>query len=209
MDRSMGWKYRTQWLPIQQFTGLDNNGTSTISLSQGTTTMEPTSGASELTMVQMTTADEVHTLIPIPWDWNRDTKMCGRVWFIHASTDAADAPVWKVTPLFFGKQASVVELQGGAEVTVSITSPATSATDDSLEITNWTDLDWTSYIADTDVAVGITLELDALGSAGADECELLGLELMYEVQMMHPTETYRHRGKHIAAVNPLHASKKT
>jgi hypothetical protein len=178
---------------------MDNNGTSTISLSAGTTTLEPMSGPAELTMVPMTTADEVHTLIPLPWDLDRDKPVCGRVYFVHASTDASDAPVWKVTCQFLAKQATVPEIQAGAENTASITSPATSATDDSLEITNWTELGWEDYITTSDVMVGITVELDALGSATADECELIGLELGYQIKATQP---HRADSEYLADENP-------
>jgi hypothetical protein len=168
------------WIGARQFQGLDNNGTADISLSQGTPTWEPASGTWEIGCIPMTTADEVHTILPIPWDLDINAQVGGRVWFVHASTDASDAPVFKVTVKFLGKQAQTVELAAGADVSVSITHSGTSATNDSLEITNWTNLRWDEYIARTDILAGITLELDALGSAGADECEFIGLELAYQ-----------------------------
>lgn len=168
------------WLPAHQFQGLDNNGTASISLSQGTPTMEPASGTIEIVTIPMTTADEVHTVLPVPWDWRRDGQVGGRIYFIHASTDASDQPVWNVGTLFYAKQAQTTEIQANADVTVAITSPATSATDDSLEVTAWTNLRWDEYYASGDLLAGIAVELDALGSAGADESEFLGLELMYE-----------------------------
>lgn len=175
----LGSKVGRIWLPSVNFQGLDVN-TSKISLAQGTPTVEPTSGLSEIACIPMTTADEVHTILPLPWDYDRDFKMAGRIWFAHASTDASDAPVFKVGVLFYGKQASLVEMAGGADVVTSITHPGTVATDDSIEITNWTDLGWDGYVAAADVLAGISVELDALGSATADECEFLGLELAYQ-----------------------------
>lgn len=176
----MGMKVGRIWLPANTFMGIDNNGTANISLSQGTPTEEPTSGPSELVCIPMTTADEVHTILPLPWDYDRDFKVAGRVWFAHASTDAGDKPVWKVGVEFFGKQATLAEMAAGADVVTSITHPGTVATDDSIEITNWTDLGWDSYVAAADILAGISVELDALGSATADECEFLGLELAYQ-----------------------------
>jgi hypothetical protein len=168
------------WLASHLFQGLDNNGTASISLSEGTPTVEPTSGPSELVCIPMTTADEVHTIMPLPWDMDMDAPVAGRIWFAHASTDASDAPVWKVGVVFVKKQATLPELAAGADVVTSITSAATSATDDSLEITPWYNLSWDSYIDTGDMLAGISVELDALGSAGADESEFLGLELAYQ-----------------------------
>lgn len=200
VDRAIGWKTCRQWIPIREFAGLDNNGTADISLSQGTPTLEPASGTLEVAAVPMTTADEVHHVMPIPWNLNRDKKVLGRVFFIHASTDAGDKPVFKVGHKFYGKQAQTVEAKGGADSDVSITHPGTVATDDSLEVTNWTDLEWDDNIAATDIMVAITLELDALGSAGADECEVLGVELMWEIEA---TDGYRHRTETEEVANPV------
>jgi hypothetical protein len=199
-DRSLGWKYKRLWIPIQGFAGLDDNGTNTISLSQGTPTLEPASGTLEIATIPMTTADEVHHVMPIPWDLDRAQPVCGRVFFIHASTDASDAPVFKVTALFYAKQAQTVEAQGGADKSVSITHPGTVATDDSLEVTNWTELGWEDYITDTDIMVAITLELDALGSATADECEIIGLELGYQIKAMQP---HRAQSEYMVDENPV------
>lgn len=176
----LGMKIGRIWLPANMFQGLDNNGTSSISLSQGTPTLEPASGTIEIATIPMTTADEVHTVLPLPWDLDTDFQVAGRVWFIHASTDASDAPVFKVGTLFYGKQAQTVEMQANADVVATITHPGTVATDDSLEITNWTDLSWDDYVASTDILAGISVEFDALGSATADECEFIGLELAYQ-----------------------------
>ncbi len=198
-DRTMGWKYKRLWIPIREFAGFDNNGTADITLSAGTPTLEPASGTLEVANLPMTTADEVHTVIPIPWDLNRNAKVLGRVWFIHASTDAGDVPSFIVAGLFFAEAAETVEAQGGAEWTGTLTHPGTSATDNSLEITNWTDLNWDDYITVTDIMVAITLELNALGTATADECEILGLELAYEIKATQP---HRARTANMAAENP-------
>ena len=180
--RQMASKVGRLWLPANQFMGLDNNGTANITLSQGTPTLEPASGTLEVAVIPMTTADEVHTVIPLPWDMDRSADVAGRVWFIHASTDASDAPVYKVGVKFFGKQAQTVEAQANADKVTSITHPGTVATDDSLEVTDWTALDWKSYLADSDIAAAISVELDNLGSSTADECELVGIELAYQRQ---------------------------
>lgn len=106
--------------------------------------------------------------------------MAARVWFIHASTDASDAPVFKLGALFYGKQAQTIEAQANADLVTSITHGGTVATDDSLEVTPWTKLSWESYVVASDIAMALSLELDALGSAGADECEIIGIELAWE-----------------------------
>ncbi len=174
-------KVKRLWIPIREFAGFDNNGSSDISLSQGTPTLEPASGTIELASLPMTTADEVHHILPIPSDMDIDKDMAARVFFIHASTDAGDKPVFKLGYLFFARQAQTVEIKANVDEDVSLTSDATASTDDSLESTDWYRLSTATYIEDTDVMMGLSLELDALGSATADESEILGVELAYQV----------------------------
>jgi hypothetical protein len=180
-DRSMGWKTCRQYIPIREFEGIDNDGTDDISLSQGTPARIAATGTLEVCAMPMDAADEVHHIIPIPWNMNRDKKVLGRVFFIHASTDAGDTPIFKLGVKFYGKQDETVEAKGGADADVSITSPDTVATDNSLEVTDWTDLEWDKYMTAEDVMAAITLELDNLGTSTADECEVLGIELMWEI----------------------------
>jgi len=168
------------WLPIAGFAGLDNDGTNTVSLSEGVPTLEPASGTIELATIPMTTADEAQHIIPIPWDLDRQKDMAARVVYIHASTDAGDQPVWKVGYKFFAIQDQTVEIKAGVDEDVSITSDATASTDDSLEVTDWTRLKTATYMTRSDVMMGLCLELDALGSALADECEVVGVELAYQ-----------------------------
>jgi hypothetical protein len=167
--------------------GLDNDGTHTKTLSQGTPTLEA-SGSAEWITLPMTTADEVQHYMPIPWDLDRDRPVRARLHFVHAAA-GADSPVFKFGYLFFAKQAQVVEVKGNADKDVSMTAHTCSTTNPSLEVTDWMNLDFEDYIAATDVAVGFCVELDALGGAAADECKLLGVELEYTVDAF---DDYRH-----------------
>jgi hypothetical protein len=194
-DRSLAWKYRRLWIPIRTFAGFDNNGTADISLSQGTPTLEPIT-TSEIAGLPMTTADEIAHILPIPWDMQVSQKVFGRIYFQHAAA-GADAPVFKVTSKFFGKQDAMTEFIAGADVSKTFTAHTCSTNNPSLEVTKWEDLDWDDYITDTDLLAAISIELDALGSASADECKLLGFELGYEVNAMNRT----HRSKAWQMVN--------
>lgn len=174
-------KTRRLWIPHNSFMSFLNDGTNMESQAgSGTAIQAVTAGASELVATLMSSNDELHTLIPIPWDMDRTKKVLGRVWYIHSSTDA-DADIdWQVGTLFFEKQAAAAEIQGGADVTTNITNHTCSTTGESLEITPWTDLSWDDYITDDDAAAGLAVELQDDGAASADECEFLGLELLYE-----------------------------
>jgi len=189
VDKHIGWKLKKLWIPVVTFAGMDNNGTSTISLSQGTPTLEPIT-TSELAGVPMDTADEVAHIFPIPWDLNREKKVYARLWFQHASTDA-DTPGFIVTSKFFGRTDAMTEFIAGADVSTTFAAHTCSTNAASLEVTVWTDLSWESYLTSTDMAAAISVELNALGSATADECKLLGIELGYEIEATDITGRHR------------------
>lgn len=182
-DRIVKWKGKRLWLPVNTFMGLDNNGTSSISLSQGTPTIEPATTA-EIVAIPMTTADEVCHLILVPHDLARDKKVLGRIHFLHAAAAADGSISWKCGVKFFKKQDAITEFVAGADVTTTFAAHTTSTNNQSLEITLWTDLSWDDYIASDDVYAAIHVELDSDGDAEGDECKLLGLELLYEVEAM-------------------------
>ena len=188
IDRHINWKSKRLWVPIQAM-GLDNTGTADTSIAEGTPTVEAHSGTIEVTTIPMTTADEVEFVMPIPWDMDRVGDVAARLYFIHASTDAGDKPVYKVAYKFYGKQAQTVECKGGKDKEVTITHGGTSSTDDSLEVTPWTDMDWKSYIDVNDMLVAVNIELDALGTASGDECGLLGIEFAYTIKACNLSKT--------------------
>jgi len=197
-DRSIGWKTCRQWIPIREFAGWDNNGTADISLSEGTPTLEPATTA-EIAGLAMTTADEIAHVMPIPWNVARNKKVLGRIFFQHAAA-GADTPQFIWTSKFFGKQDAMTEFIAGADVATTFAAHTCSTNNPSLEVTVWTDLSWDSYITATDVLYAMSIELDALGSASADECRVMGVELMWEIEA---TTKYRKRVVHEIAENPV------
>jgi hypothetical protein len=178
-DNAIAWKEGRIWIPIRAFSGLDNNGTDTLSLSQGTPTVEPV-GTAEVVGLPMTTADEVCHVLGIPWNLNRDKKVYGRLYFMHAAT-GADLPIFKFGTKFYGKQEALTEFVAGADKTVTFAAHLCSTTNLSLEVTRWEDLEWEQYMVATDLLAAIHVELDDLGGASADECKLLGVEIAYEI----------------------------
>jgi hypothetical protein len=177
-DQIHPWLLERMWIPIREFQGLDNNGTATLTLSQGTPTVEP-HGTAEIVCLPMTTADEIAHFMPLPWTWKNHKKMLARIVFVHGAT-AADAPVFKVTSKFYARQEAITEFIAGADVTTTFAAHTCSTTNVSIEETVWTDLSWHDYAVKNDRYVGLSIELDALGGASADECRLLGLWLAWE-----------------------------
>ncbi len=180
VDRQINWKDGRVYFPIKLFQGLDNNGTADISLSQGTPTVEP-DATGEVVVLPMTTADEIAHITIIPWNLNRDKKVLGKIHFVHASTDA-DTPQFTFTIKFYSKQEGLAEFISGADASTAFAAHTCSTTTNSLESTVWTDISFDDYVTATDVYMAFSIELNALGSASADECKLLGFEMAYEIQ---------------------------
>jgi len=178
------------WLPVNTFLGwesIDLGSASTTSLqkslSQGNTLLKKSGEvAAEIVSAQMAEADEIHTVLPIPWDLNRNKKVLGRVFFVHEAAAADTGLIWKIGTLFFAKQVVVPEMQANVDKLVTCTAHTCGVTADSLEVTDWNDLYWDRYLTPTDILAGLTLEFDTNGAAADDECNLLGLELAYEIE---------------------------
>lgn len=187
-DHAIGWKLKRLYIPIRVMQGLDNNGTNTQSLNEGTSPLAVITTMEVVGMV-MTTADELAHVMGIPWDMDRDAVVRGRIYFQHNAT-AADAPIFKWLTKFYAKQAALTEFFAAPDVTTTFAAHTCSTTAASLEVTNWNDLSWDDYIVSEDVFVAFGVELDDLGGSSADECVLLGVEIEYQVKA---TDEYRHK----------------
>jgi len=200
VDHQIGWKAGRFFLPAKLF-----NLVFTTDSMQGQSNGNPVeavqAGAGELAVVQIGAAgDELSAFVPIPWDLDRDAPVLARVWFVHSSTDA-DAPVWILKSKFHSKQATVVDMDTSEDIATTFDAHTCSTTAESLEITDWTDLDWDSYITASDIAVGLLLECDNLGSADANEIEFVGLELAYQIKATD--QAGRWMSSTLAARNPV------
>lgn len=180
-DHQMHWKTKRVFIPEALFNLIGTAGADT-GQSNGGPVRAVAAGGSELPVTQMGAAgDELATFFPLPWDLNRGKKVLGRIWFVHSSTDA-DTPDWLVKTKFLGNQATVVDTDTSEDAVTTFAAKTVSTTAESLERTDWKDMDWDDYVATTDVAAQILVECNGLGSASANEIEFLGLELMYEIQ---------------------------
>jgi len=176
------------WLPVNTFMGvetLDLGSASTtglqLSLSEGNSTVQKSGQLlGEFVTMQCAEADEIHTVLPIPWDLDRDKKVLGRIFFYHEAAAADTGIIWKIYSKFLGKQEAMVEIQGSKDTVTTCTAHTASATADSTEVTAWNDLSWNKYMTPTDILACLAVEFDTNGDAEDDECNFLGLELCYE-----------------------------
>jgi hypothetical protein len=150
------------------------------SLGAGTAVFGEIISAAQLSALLMNAAgNEVHHILPIPWDMDTTQPMRFRVWFTHASTDA-DAPIWKVHYRFYAKQEAIGTAMT-ADESVTFTAHTVSTTSGVLEVTAWAESASETYIREGDFGLGLAVECDSLGSATANEIGFFGLEIQYTV----------------------------
>ncbi len=175
-DKNMAGRLKRVWIPVQSMQGIDVARTAT--LANGVPVFQAAVAAAELSGLAMAAAgDEVVHFMPIPWDLDRDFPMRFRIWFCHATTDT-DNPDWLITITYLGKQVLIPAPDAAADDTLTFPALAVAAVADALELTAFQACD-ESNIAATDFAMAILVECNGLGSAGANEIELLGIELEY------------------------------
>ncbi len=184
-DRIYDWKAGRLFLYAQYAHDILGTAGADTGSNAGGPVVAEQAGNGSMSIVQVAAAaDEIQFWGPIPYDMARDQKVLGRIWFVHRSTDA-DTPIFDVKTKFHAKQATVVDFDTSEDVTTTFAAHTCSTTAESLEVTAWTDLSWDSYLTATDVLFGLILIATNLGSASANEIELIGFEIAYEVEAMH------------------------
>ncbi len=175
-DKNMAGRLKRVWIPVQSMQGLDV--ARTASLGAGVAVFQEAVAAAEISGLAMAAAgDEVYHIMPIPYDLDRDYPMRFRIWFCHASTDT-DNPDWVIALTYLGKGVLIPDASASADDTLTFAALAVAAVADALEVTSFQACD-ESKLAATDFAMTIVCECNGLGSASANEIELLGIELEY------------------------------
>jgi hypothetical protein len=100
-----------------------------------------------------------------------------RIWFAHSTTDT-DNPDWLITITYLGKQILLPAADAAADDTLTFPALAVAATADAIEVIPFQSCD-PANIAASDFAMMILTECNGLGTAGANEITLLGIELEY------------------------------
>jgi len=176
-DKKISWNRRRKFFNCKNMAGLLDDQ----SLGNSTTDLTELSiGTAEVVGLPFDDEDEVYHYWPIPWDMNIDEPIRFRVWFVHAAT-SADTPAFQVDYVGIAKQAAIVDAQASADESVLIPAHTCSTTDNSLEVTAWAESASDLYLVATDFLLQLCLSATDLGSASANECEMLGLEMDYVV----------------------------
>lgn len=176
-DKKIAWNRRRAFFNCKLMAGLLDDK----SLGAGTSDITELSiGGSEVVALPFDDEDEVYHYFPIPWDMNIDEPIRFRVWFVHAST-SADTPAFQVDYKGIAKQEAVVDAKASTDEAVAIPAHTCSTTDNSLEVTAWAESTSDLKLLSTDFLLMMALEMTDLGSASANECEVLGFEMDYVV----------------------------
>lgn len=196
-DDAIPWSKRTAFIPWTSFMSIGNialTGDATniwVSAGSGETAGAALVGeigatSTDIAGIEIAAAgDLINTYWPFPSDLDTsDPEIYFRVHFVHETTDT-DTPDYKVHYLWRAKQEGFLEPVAGATAVTSILDHAVAATADSLEVTAWTVA--ATQPGSADVAGIFAVEADHLGSAGAGEMFILGLEIQYKVDMLTDT----------------------
>jgi hypothetical protein len=175
-DRNIASRLKREWIPVQSMQGYD--AARTAALANGAAVFQAAVAAAEVSGLAIAAlGDEVAHFMPIPWDLDRDYPMRFRIYFCHSTTDTDD-PDWLMTLTYLGKQDLLPAADAAADDTLTFPALAVSATADALEVLPFQACD-PANIAATDFAMMILTECNGLGSAGANEITLMGIELEY------------------------------
>ena len=183
-DDHFNWRCGRIFVPAKDFMGIIGTSGADTGQSGGNPVVAVASGNAEIGVVQIAAAnDEVAHYMAIPWDLDRDAEVLARLHFIHAATDA-DTPSFTVKSTFYGAQDQLGNFDTSPDCTGTISSHACSTTDDSLELTEWVTLNWENKLTEDDSVVGFTVACTNLGGASANEIELVGIEILYQIRAM-------------------------
>lgn len=181
-DQAIAWNVKREFIPVAQMSGLLEATNLLTSLGAGVAVLQEVLAAVQLAGLAIGAAgDEIFHLWKLPWDLDRDNPIQARIHFAHGTTDA-DTPDWKVFIKGLAHHEAFTAANSSADATLTFPALAVSTTANSLEKTSWQSTLVTSKLAAADLFAMLAVECNGLGSAGANEITLLGLELAYTIK---------------------------
>ena len=177
-DYNIAWNRKREFLPCYTMLGMIND---TAEANGGPVLAANPNGDTELVGLSIAAlGDEVYTFWTLPWDLDISEPLRFRIWFTH-STATADTPDWVVSYKALGDGDAVSDAKSSGDEDIAFAATAVTATAHALEILDWEESVSDTKITPTDRALQIAVECNGLGSAGADEISVLGLEIEYTV----------------------------
>lgn len=184
-DQAIAWNVRREFIPVHLMAGLSVDRLA--ALAAGAAVFQEPVAAAELSGLAIAAAgDTIHHLWKLPWDMDRDMPIAARILFNHATTDA-DTPDWLVSLKGLGLQA-LTAATATADATLTFPAKAVAAVADALEKTNWIKSSGGVFAA-SDLFCNMAIECNGLGSAGANEITLWGIEMAYTVKATGDSQT--------------------
>ena len=181
-DQNIAWNVKREYITVQEMTGWLEATNLLTSLGAGVAVMGEVLAAAQLAgMVVGAAGDEIFHLWKIPWDLDRDQPIHARIHFAHATTDADD-PDWKIFLKGLSHHQAFTAANSSADATLTFPALAVAELANSYEKTSWQMTSGTSKLAADDIFAMIATECNGLGSAGAGEINLLGIEIAYTIK---------------------------
>ena len=175
-DKNISWKTKVVNRDFRTMYGCLNG---TFEATGGAVAAAHSVGASEQTIVQVgAAADQFYDMFLIPWDMDISHPLRWRLLFTHSST-SADVPVFTFGFMGLAAGEAMAEITSHADTVLTHT---VSTTEDALEVSDWKSTGSQSYIASTDSLIITRLAATSLGSASANEIELIALQLEYTIR---------------------------
>ena len=178
-DQAIAWNVKRVFRSVQDMAGWD--ATQAAGLGAGLPVYQEPVAAAQLAGLAVAAAgDAIHDLWKLPFDMDRDMPLAARIWFNHATTDT-DNPDWLITLKGLALQEALTASTATPDASLTYPALAVAAVADALEKTSWQKTS-TGIFAATDVFANIAVECNGLGSAGANEITLWGVEYAYTVK---------------------------
>lgn len=181
-DRNIAWKTHREFIPVHQMSGFLEAADLITSLGAGTPVLaEPVAAAQLAGMAINAAGNEIFHFWPIPRNMDRAFPLRVRIHFIHTSTDA-DTPAWKTFYKAIARQEALTAANSTPDEQLDHDAHTVSTTANSFEVTNWKKSVSNTKLTANDIAILFCFECDNLGSASANEINLLGVEIEYVMQ---------------------------
>jgi len=176
---NMADKVRQKFYPVQQMAGFDP--TQIATLGAGVAIYQEIQADSELAGLAIAAeGDEVYDLKKVPWDMDRDKPVQARLHFFSSTGTATDVIDWVATlkGLAIGEAAS--DAKATPDALFTFPAKALNGVADGLNVTDWIKVDAPIFAA-ADLFMQMSIECNGLGTAGANEIVLSGIELAYTI----------------------------
>lgn len=178
-DKNIAWKLKREFVSVYEMMG--RAADMVTGLGTGAPTFQEVGSTNLAGLAIGAVGDEFFHLWKIPWDLDRGQPVQMRLIFSHSSTDA-DEPAWNIKLKGLANQVAVSSAASTPDETLTFAALEIAEVAHALEKTSWQSTAVKGAIALADLFVQMAIKCTDLGSAGASEITLLGVEIAYVIE---------------------------